>query len=391
MHTKRTTRTAHGALYRLREIVSPCSVLAMPARTLATLKWHAKVNGDGHGLRRAPLVDDGTVYFIEQADDGDAPIVAADLVTGRVRWRVARKTYGALTKVKALFRSSLSGSFAIAAGQLVVPTVYSTLGLDLETGKIAWTAEKAPSFGGITNPSTLVVHGTHVWRVVGNTLYKIAIGTGKIRGYYHGTKAAKLGDGLVGTATHLVLQSTDKKLGFSIAKPDKPAWSWGDAAVVLGTSSPHPILVDDVVVFATNRSNALRAVTVSTGKERWVVEVGYVPQFAAASERIVVASRSGTLACHDLATGAKQWQVKSKAGDDPGKLAIGDGQVFAILPGGRKLEVRDLATGKLVGAIEAPKGDPFAAHIPPTRAEGYLAVHTRAGLAVYSSSRETSK
>ncbi len=248
--------------------------------------------------RGVPAADADSVYFLTHRHE----LVAAEIGTGRVRWRVSVDS-----------TSPTFGSRVIVHGDVVAAGDYDILGFDRRTGRRLWQFSPTDGGGG----------GMHLGASAGEAAF-----SGSLAGSMH---------------------AIDLTTG-------RPRWRVpiGDPAV---TTVYEPVASRDVVAATFTDFGAVPAAGVvvaeiETGRVRWrAVVPGSIgasgdPVFAA--DQVIVPSRDGTIHTFDAATGEARrvW---------PGIERLADQQDFRPLAVAGPLVIAGSLSGEVV-AHEAASG-----------------------------------
>ena len=242
------------------------------------LRWATAIGG--HVLQTAPAIARGKVYITatDQGDGSSGGVVALDLATGAIQWRVttARQVRGGL---------AVSGA-TVAAVQLDG----TVLGLDADTGAVRWRSELgsglAPGAAAIFAPP-----------------------------------AADAGDILVGNQRRLAAISAAE--GAMVWSVD-PVPRGRDSQALSATA-----IADGVAFGVFNRAlGGVGAWDRVTGTELWRVEGDHTTAINAspvvADGLVYVVNGRDEVFALDVATGANHWQIElDPAGFDWGNATVG--------------------------------------------------------------------
>jgi outer membrane protein assembly factor BamB len=241
-------------------------------------RWATAIGG--HVMQAAPAIARGMVYVTatDQGDGSSGGVVALDLATGAIRWRVT-------TPLQVRGGAAVSGT-TVAAVQLDG----TVLGLDADTGATRWRSELG---AGIT-PGAAAIFAP---------------------------PATDAGDILVGNQRRLAAISAAEG-----------AMVWAVDPVPLGQDSQALSAIaisDGVAIGAFNRAlGGVGAWDRSTGAELWRVEGALTTAINAspvvAGGTVYVVNGMDEVFALDVATGAKRWQIKlDPAGFDWGNATVG--------------------------------------------------------------------
>ena len=331
-------RAADGEVARAPRALAVCIQAAPPAApTLPRVqRWATSVGG--HVLTAAPVIAGDLVYVVTtDLADGDAGgVVALELATGAIRWRVPSAV-------------PVRGAVALAGTTLVLAPIDGTLlGLDAATGAERWRADVAGAsappasalFAGPTAEGDDVFvggqrrlvaidarTGAEQWAmdpipaalawVDFAVLAPVAVGRGLVIGTF-----AREQSGLVAVdrATGRVAWRVDE----SSAQPTAPGGTVDTLAVGIAGA---PVIVGDTVYIATS-ADEVAALEVDTGAVRWRTSLdprGFdwgaailgTPAYARGI--LVVPTLYEDAVAVDAASGAVLWR---HAGAGPGPLRV---------------------------------------------------------------------
>jgi outer membrane protein assembly factor BamB/predicted phosphodiesterase len=360
------------------------------ARTLApplTTRWVTSVGG--HVLTAPPVIAARTVFVaVTDLADGDTGgVVALDLASGAVRWRVRtqKPVRGGLAYVsgvlvttqidglvlaldastgREVWRRELSRGFAPQAGAVFSPPAVdgTTLivghqrklaALDAATGNVRWTADPVPS--GVNSQSAAAVAvgsgiavGSFHRELEGIIAFDAKTG---LRIWSHAGEdavAVNAAPVISGQKVFVVSGATDVT-ALDVAgtvlwhtKLEATGFSWGNASV--GT----PALGKDLLIVPTMYGH-LVALDAASGRERWRynAEPGPLrgthyrgarqPAFAASpvvtGDTVWTVDTAGNVTALDLATGAARWNTSLGVPVMAGMAVSGDSLVVASYDG----------------------------------------------------------
>ena len=297
---------------------------------LAT-RWSATVGG--HVITAAPVIAGGVV-FVAVSDLGDGAgggVVAFDLATGEIRWRVPTAL-------------PVRGGLAVTAGAVVIPQIDGVvLGLDATSGAELWRHELSTA----VSPQA---------------------------GAVFAAPAADHGD---------VLVANQRALAVLSASSGTPIWT--DDPVPDGQDSQSAAAIaiaDGLAVGTFNRAlGGLIAWDRSTGKRLWTVVDDFTVAINASplisSDSIYIVSGADEVAALDLA-GQLRWRVKlDPDGFDWGNATIGtpalaDG-VLVVPTLYRDLVALDAATGAELWRVSGTPGPLRTTHYRGGNQAGFAA------------------
>lgn len=389
---------------------------ARPIAPPLVQRWAVPVGG--HVLHAAPAIAHGVV-FASATDLGDGTsggVVAIDLATGRVRWRVATA-------------APVRGSPAVADGTVAVAQLDGTvLGLDAATGAVRWRyelgagvpAEAASVFAApVADAGDFLVGnqrhlaavasdaGSALWRAdpvpdgtYSQSLAAVAVGDGIAVGVFHrelgGVIAWDRATGeelwrvegplatainatpVIGRDTVYLVNGLTEVIALDlvtgtprwIAKLDPLGFDWGNATI--GT----PALAHDTLVVPTLYRDVV-ALDVRTGVELWrhagtpgplrtthyrgAGEAGFEASPAITGDIVWTADTAGRLSALALTTGALLWSTELETPVLAGLAAAGDWLVVASYDGSVRAfthgaDAARPATGAPACEVAAPAG-----------------------------------
>ncbi len=331
-------RAADGETARVQRTLAVCTqATPPPAPTIPRVpRWATSVGG--HVLTAAPVIAGGLVYVVTtDLADGDAGgVVALDLATGAIRWRVPTAV-------------PLRGAVARAGSTLVVAPIDGTLlGLDAATGAPRWQIDIAgetgpPASATFAGPTAegddvfvggqrrLVAvdarSGAEQWAmdpipaapawVDFAVLAPVAVGRGLVIGTF-----AREQSGLV------AVERSSGRIAWRVDESSAQATAPGGTVDTLAIGiAAAPLIVDDTVYIATS-ADEVAALDVDTGRVRWRTSLdprGFdwgaailgTPAYARGI--LVVPTLYDDAVAIDAASGAVLWR---HPGEGPGPLRV---------------------------------------------------------------------
>ena len=279
------------------------------------MRWAAIVGG--HVVQASPVIANDTV-FVTATDLGTGTsggIVAFDLATGSVRWRVATP-------------APVRGAPAVAGSVVAIGQLDGTLlGLDVSTGAVRWRYE----LGAGLAPEAASVFASPISDtgdiLLGNQRH-LAVLAGASGGvlwtadpvpsgtYSQSLAALAVGDGVVVGVFH-------RELGGVIAwdrVTGRVLWRLeGEQTTAINAT---PVIADGVVYLVNGRTEVI-ALDVATGAERWQIKLdadGFdwgnasVGAPAIAHGVLVVPTLYDALVALDATTGSELWRLAATTG-----------------------------------------------------------------------------
>ena len=295
--------------------------LALNAQTGA-LRWKTDTSGTGG----TPAVAAGAIYLAPE----DGSIRALDATTGKQRWSYTRA-------VGISAQSGYDGYATVSGGVVYVTSDSGALfALDTATGKPRWVA---------------------TWPSTSDTLYAPPAVDGA--SVFVAASGPDGGAYALDAATGKTIWKTSHLMGF-------------DA---------RPLVVNGVVVFASQGPNTLVALDEKTGAERWSVgSAGINSPPVASGDLIYVAGADAIIRAFHASDGSPAWTFQT-GGNAPSPLlatgaamALDGGTLYASSQGGAVYAL-DATTGKQRWVVTTPS----AMDAPPSVAGGAVFVTTEAG------------
>lgn len=265
-----------------------------------------RVAGEGQGT---PAVDRDSAYFLTRRND----IVAADRVSGRVRWRASL----------GLAPEALAGSRVVTAGDVVVAGGHDLVALDRTTGGTRWVHAPADEYG----------FGFYLGDPVGDVLHA-GSASGQLRAWEAGSGRVDWSVPIGGRETTVYTPAADAEIVAAFTdfgNPDRRGlvvvdrltgrerWRVALPAEPGGTRraavAGGPVLTRGFVILST-QDGAIHAFDRADGRVRWTwrdetpgSRLDFRP-LVLAGRRLIAGSLSGEVLALDADSGRVRWRVR---------------------------------------------------------------------------------
>ncbi len=329
--------------------------------------WNAGV-GKGErriGARQGPAVANGRVY----AAGVTHGVRALDLQTGSLVWQYESEL-------------ELAGSPGVGEGLLVVGGLEGdVVALDADTGAERWTAK----LGNEVLAAPAIGQGVVVVRANDGRVTAYDAANGEQRWFWvqemptltvRGSDAPTLGPGVV------FIGNDDGSVQALSLADGQPLWEqqvgYPDGRTELERMSDidgSPVL-DDVILFASSYRGQTMAIEGPSGRPLWASEAGGPGRLGVASDRLVIADRTGTVRALHKQTGSILWEQDALARRNLSSAAI-HGEYAALGDFEGWVHWLDLDDGGIAARARAAGRDAIKG--TPVVADGVLVVQTVGG------------
>lgn len=134
------------------------------------------------------------------------------------------------------------------------------------------------------------------------------------------------------------------------AATNATTFAWELPAGVLSAAT-----VDDGTYYVVTDDGRLRAVSLTTGKERWAAVPGFAPEAAVAVvDGLVIAGSASQLAAINTADGTERWRTRT---DGSTRVAVDGGFAYASANDSGTMTVIDIGSGAVVRSIAVGGAD----------------------------------